>query len=104
MLSLDLAGAFDNVLHQTLIDTLRQKQLPPRVLAGVECFLYTRRTRIAFAGYQSDWIYTGKGIPQGSPLSLILFLFYISGLLERYNRLQDNLLRFGFIDNINLIV
>jgi hypothetical protein len=103
MLSLDLAGAFDNVPHQTLMDTLRQKQLPPRVLAGVECFLHARRTRIAFAGYQSGWIYTGKGIPQGSPLSPILFLFYISGLLERFDRPQDNVLGFGFVDDTNLI-
>jgi hypothetical protein len=103
MLSLDLAGAFDNVPHRTLMDILRQKQLPQRVLAGVECFLYARRTRITFAGYQSGWIDTGKGIPQGSPLSPILFLFYISGLLELFDKPQDKVLGFGFVDDTNLI-
>jgi hypothetical protein len=44
MLSLDLARAFDNVPHRTLIDILRRKHLPPRVLARVECFLHARRT------------------------------------------------------------
>ena len=41
-----------------------------------------RRTRVAFNGYESEWIQTNSGIPQGSPISPILFLFFISELLE----------------------
>jgi hypothetical protein len=69
----------------------------------VACFLQGRRTRIAYTGYESDWIPVQSGIPQGSPLSPILFLFYISELLESLSNPQEGLVGFGFIDDTNLI-
>ena len=43
------------------------------------------------------------GILQRLPLLLILFLFFISKLLEIYNNSQG-IIALGFIDNINLIL
>jgi Reverse transcriptase (RNA-dependent DNA polymerase) len=62
-----------------------------------------RRTRIVYTGYESDWIKTETGIPQGSPLSPILFLFFISELLEKFQDPETGIIGFGFIDDINLI-
>jgi len=73
------------------------------ILRFVRNFLTGRKTKITFAGYESDWIPTDAGIPQGSHLSLILFLFYISELLEDLLQLNGDLLAFRFIDNINII-
>ena len=103
MLSLDISGAFDNVSHQRLLYILRAKGCPDWLCRIVESFLSTRRTRIRFTGYESDWFQTGTGIPQGSPLSPILFLFFISELLEDHQRINGNTLAFGFIDDTNLI-
>jgi hypothetical protein len=36
-------------------------------------------------------------------LSLILFLFYTSELLEIYNQLKERLSGIGFADNVNLL-
>ena len=72
-------------------------------LRFVRNFLTGRKTKITFAGYESDWIPTDAGIPQGSHLSLILFLFYISELLEDLLQLDGDLLAFRFVDNINII-
>lgn len=103
MLSLDIAGAFDNVPHSKLLDILAKKGFPKWLVDTVESFLKGRRTRIAYAGHESRWIDTETGIPQGSPLSPILFLFYISGLLESLGNRQDDVTGFGFIDDTNII-
>jgi hypothetical protein len=103
MLSLDLAGAFDNVPHERLLAILRKKGFPEWLTKAIASFLQGRRTRIAFTGHESDWIGIKAGIPQGSPLSPILFLFYISGLLEEFQNPQEATLGFGFVDDTNLI-
>ena len=103
MLSLDIAGAFDNVPHAKLLWILEKKGFPTWLVNTIASFLYERRTRIAYAGYESDWIHTNTGIPQGSPLSPILFLIYISGLLEKLQTPDNDTLGFGFVDDTNII-
>lgn len=103
MLSLDLKGAFDNVSHIRLLAILRGKGLPDWLVNTIRSFLQGRRTRIAYPGYESDWIQTETGIPQGSPLSPILFLFYVSELLEKVQTPENGLLGFGFVDDTNLV-
>ena len=61
------------------------------------------RTRIAYTGHESDWIEARTGIPQGSPLSLILFLFFIAGLLEKFQDPDKDMVGFGFVNDTNLI-
>ena len=102
MLSLDLSGAFDNVSHERLLWILRNKGLPDWIIKFVQAFLTGRTTKIIIEGYESESIPTPTGIPQGSPLSPILFLFFISELLETFDDSQDTI-ALGFVDDTNLI-
>jgi hypothetical protein len=103
MLSLDLSAAFDNVSHERLIWILRKKGIPEWMTKFIKSFISGRRTRIRLQGDESEWIETKTGIPQGSPLSPVLFLFFISELLEKFQTTQGNKLAFGFIDDTNII-
>jgi Reverse transcriptase (RNA-dependent DNA polymerase)/Endonuclease-reverse transcriptase len=103
MLSLDLAGAFNNVLHNRLLEILYEKGFLRWIIMIVASFLQARRTRLAYTGYESEWIDVQSGILQGSPLSPILFLFFISGLLELFRSPSQGVLGFGFVDDTNLI-
>ena len=77
MLSLDLTGAFDNVPSDRLNHALTRKGIPQWFVNLAMSFTRERRTKVVFPGFVSDWITTREGIPQGSPLSPILFLFFI---------------------------
>jgi len=54
LLSLDLAGAFDNVSHTRLLHILFKKNVPRWIIRYVENFLKDRRTKIVFPGHTSD--------------------------------------------------
>ena len=103
MLSLDISGAYDHVSTERLLWILQRKGLPEWVIKYVKNFMQGRRTRVAFDGYESEWVQTNSGIPQGSPISPILFLFFISELLEGMQNVEEEKLGFGFIDDTNII-
>lgn len=103
MLSLDISGAFPNTSHERLNWVLKQKGFPRWVTRFVEDFLRERRTRLTFGGFESQWFPMETGIPQGSPLSPILFLLFIAELLDNLQRPCDATLGFGFVDDTNLI-
>ena len=103
MLSLDISGAYDHVSTERLLWILQRKGLPEWIIKYVKNFMQGRRTRVAFDGYESEWVQTNSGIPQGSPISPILFLFFISELLEGMQSVEEKQLGVGFVDNINII-
>ena len=104
ILSLDLAGAFDNVSHDRLLETILKKGLPLWIYNIVRAFLKGRTTSLQFDGQTSQPFPTETGIPQGSPLSPILFLLFISPLLEATNKGDRRGVSLGFVDDTNLVV
>ena len=77
--------------------------MPQWTVDIVQSFLKGRRTRITFPGYESDWIEMETGIPQGSPLFPILFIFFITELLEEFQQADGETLAFSFVDDTNLV-
>jgi len=85
LLSLDILGAFDTVNPIRLLDTLRKKKLPAWIVLWVQAFMKDRSTSLVIQGYKTPTFSIDAGVPQGSPLSPILFLLYNSALLEICN-------------------
>ncbi|EDN08303.1 predicted protein [Histoplasma mississippiense (nom. inval.)] len=76
VLSLDMTGAYDKVLRERMVHILRRLGIPRDLVGWVASFMTNRKSTIAFEGQESDTFDIPAGIPQGSPLSPILFLFY----------------------------
>ena len=95
---MDVAGAFNNVHHQRLIHNLRKRRIPPKITRWIESFLQGRSIRISFNGTQSISFPTSAGVPQGSSLSSILYIYYNDDLLDI--PCSPNHLALGFIDDI----
>ena len=95
---MDVAGAFNNVHHRRLIHNLRMRRMPEKITRWIHNFLQERSTRLQFNGTKSERINTSAGVPQGSPLSPILYMYYNADLLDIASRFQGKSL--GFIDDI----
>jgi hypothetical protein len=79
-LFLDIKGAFDHVAKNQLLERLKALLLPIPLIAWIASFLSDRTLRLAFDGQTEAFSAIKTGIPQGSPISPILFLIYIRDL------------------------
>ena len=82
---------------------MQTKGYPLWLIQSIRNFLTEQRTKIAIPGHTSDWIPIETGISQGSPLSPVLFLFFVSELLSSLQRVHDGTLAFGFVDDTNIV-
>ena len=103
LLALDISGAFDRVVRDRLLHVLRAKGMPRPLVDWVGTFMSNRRTTIIIPGWESEEFAVPVGIPQGSPLSPILFLFYIAELLESCNSSRERVSAAGFVDDTTLL-
>ncbi|TKA77911.1 hypothetical protein B0A49_04302 [Cryomyces minteri] len=103
-LFLDISGAYDNVVHQRLTHELRRRGLPPNLVRWISSFLRDRTTRIVLPEYTSDHFSIDVGIPQGSPLSPILYLFYNANLIENCAIRSLNSSTIGYVDDTLILV
>ena len=96
-LFLDVKGAFDHVSKYQLLSKLKDLRLPASLIAWVSTFLSERTIRLAFDGQTEEFTDIETGIPQGSPISPILFLIYIRDLFN------SQVVKFlSYIDDISL--
>ena len=102
LLLLDVSGAFDNVSHARLLHNLRKRRIDERTVRWIASFLTDRSTVISFDTFKSEVYQTTTGIPQGSPLSPIMYLYYNADLIETCNR-EPNTLATGYIDDIAIL-
>ena len=75
ILSLLVAGAFNHVFHPRLIHNLRSKGIAEYIVRWTESFLGGRSTSLTIGRKMSEVFSVKAGIPQGSPISPVLFLF-----------------------------
>ncbi|KAL6165128.1 hypothetical protein ACJQWK_08372 [Exserohilum turcicum] len=102
LLLLDVSGAFDNVSHPRLLHNLRKRKVDERTVKWIASFLSNRHTRIAVDGFTSQEYAINTGIPQGSPLSPILYLFYNADLIDECNR-EASATSTGYIDDVAIL-
>ena len=79
-LFLDIKGGFDNVDADILCRGLRSKGVAHYLVAWIKSFLSGRSCRLLFQGSPRVFSPVSVGTPQGSPISPLIFVIYVSPL------------------------
>ena len=101
MLSFDFSKAFDKLDHHTLIQKLcAEKNTPVHFIKWVSSYLSDRKQRVRINGVKSDFLICSSGVPQGSIIGPLLFIFYTSSYLPE----SVNVHEISFSDDTTLVI
>lgn len=98
----DVKSAFPSVHHPRLIHSLKHYQFHPELVNIINGFLVERQTYLSFNGFHSKNFPLIHGLPQGSPLSPLLYLLYNNSLLS-VPETQSLSTSLGFVDDVILM-
>jgi hypothetical protein len=89
LVSFDVKGAYNGVYKERLLQRLTARGIPPELVRWIDAFCSDRTATILVNGHVSEQQQLSQaGLPQGSPLSPVLFLFFNADLVQR--RLDSN--------------
>lgn len=107
MMGLDISGAFDGVNREELLRQLVDIGVDTWFIYMLRSFLSDRWTVLNIPQAISEAFRINIGIPQGSPLSPILFLFFAAPLLRNLNAFGSHavfLFAFSYVDDTYIVV
>lgn len=84
-----------------MLHNLRKRRVNQTLVRWIDSFLSNRSTTLKLQEYTALSAPIETGIPQGSPLSLILYLFYNADLIEAYK--TENIEAVGYIDDVSIL-
>ena len=88
-ISLDFQKAFDSVDQQWLLRVLQKMNFPTNFIQIIKSLNKNAHVKVLVNGFQTKNIQIQKGVRQGDPLSLYLFLLAVEPLVATINQNQN---------------
>ncbi|EED18393.1 reverse transcriptase, putative [Talaromyces stipitatus ATCC 10500] len=102
-LFMDIEGAFDHVILAKLVEVLREASVDGDLIHWVISFLSDWQVTLVIDGHVGKEVPISSGLPQGSPVSSILFVLYVHGLSRAIERSVPEVRCLSFVDDQGLI-
>jgi ribonuclease HI len=102
-LFIDVKGAFDHVNPNMLISALETAGLDYDLIKWAVSFASDRKVSILIDGHQGPIHPIQAGIPQGSPVSPILFLIYLRGVFQAIENQLPDIHLLSYVDDIGIV-
>ncbi|EED15961.1 reverse transcriptase, putative [Talaromyces stipitatus ATCC 10500] len=102
-LFMDIKKAFDHVILAKLIEVLREAGVDGDLIRWVVSFLSDWRVTLVIDGHVGKEASISSGLPQGSPVSPILFVLYVHGLSRAIESRVPEVRGLSFVDDQGLI-
>jgi hypothetical protein len=98
LVSFDVKGAYNGVCKERLLERMKARGIPNRLVKWVDAFCSERTASVVVNGHTSEQQALAQaGLPQGSPLSPVAFLFFNADLVQR--RISNNSGSIAFVDD-----
>ena len=102
-LFMGVKGAFDHVSKTQLVAQMLELEIDGDLIRWTKSFLTNRKLQLVIDGHNNPEKDVETGIPQGSPVSPILFLIYISGIFEQVEKELPEIVSLSFVDDLGFI-
>ena len=102
-LFMDVKGAFDHVSKGQLLTQMIELGVDGNLVTWTGSFLIDRKVQLVIDGHDNKEREIETGIPQGSPVSPIFFLIYISGVFDKISKTNPLVTSLSFVDNLGFI-
>jgi hypothetical protein len=103
-LFIEVKEAFVNVSKACLLETMAKFGGPKEITTWTNHLMINSYTQLSFDGQSDSLKAINTEIPQGLPVSPILFRIYLRPLFDVINKCHSDTICPSYIDNIRLIV
>jgi len=103
IISLDFAKAFDRIGIHSILNQLAIWKTGPKITNYIKNYMTNRKILVRIKSDLSPFQPIQNGIPQGSPLSVILFVIAYNQLAEKFT-LHPDISLSAYADDFNLIL
>jgi len=106
VLLMDIKGAFPHVAKGNLMKRMEEMGFEADLLRWVESFMEERKVIMSMDGKEGDSMDVEMGVPQGLPVSPVLFVLYLLGLFGQVEEKEKECGSEGisFVDDVAWVV